>query len=562
MPGANGSVSDRPVAQFSATPQSGAKNLVVQFVDESDPGSSPIIAWAWDFGDGNTSTAPNPIHTYTVSGSYTVSLSVQTSYGLSLETKTGYIVVTDPIGPSADFTSGPSIIAPGASVFFGDASLPGSLPVTGWLWDFGDGNTSTLQSPAHVYALPGVYTVSLTVTTGAGSDTETKADLVAVVAPAGPDADFTSGPSSVLEGGTVYFGDTSLPGSLPVTGRLWDFGDGNTSTAQSPAHAYANAGVYSVSLTVTTGAGSDTEVKTNVVTVVDPEGPTVDFTASPATGLAPLDVQFVDMTQPGDAPISSWLWSFGDGETSTLASPVHTYAAAGTYSVTLEVTTALGTNTLTRNNLVVVAEPGAPSAAFTAHPLSGTAPLSVQFGSLAAAGSAPIVKWEWDFGDGQTSLSQSPLHVYNTQGTYAVTLTVTDANNNVGQSVQANYVTVGSPAALSAAFSSDVQTGSAPLAVAFTDQSTPGSSPVTQWEWDFGDGEGSTAQNPSHTYTEPGAYTVSLTVFNAQGSDTESRAGYITVESGMPAAGLAGLAALAAAFGLMGARGLRRGQKR
>lgn len=133
-----------------------------------------------------------------------------------------------------------------------------------------------------------------------------------------------------------------------------------------------------------------------------------------------------------------------------------------------------------------------------------------------------------------------------------MTLTVTDANGNSNQITKAAYVSVGAPNTITAAFTSDVQSGSAPLTVRFTDQSTPGQSPITGWLWNFGDGETSTEQNPTHVYAEPGEYTVTLTVTSADGADTMTRTRYITVVQGVPAAGALALALgalLMAAFG-------------
>ena len=118
------------MAQFLATPTAGARPLVVQFVDQSLPGTGTITSWLWHFGDGETSTDQNPSHTYTASGVYTVSLTVQTDYGMSIETKADYILVTDPVGPTALFSGGPTSVLVGDTVYFGDLSLPGSMPLS------------------------------------------------------------------------------------------------------------------------------------------------------------------------------------------------------------------------------------------------------------------------------------------------------------------------------------------------------------------------------------------------------------------------------------------------
>ncbi|HOK90731.1 MAG TPA: PKD domain-containing protein, partial [Candidatus Hydrogenedentes bacterium] len=559
VPGASGDPGDGPVAQFMATPTAGARPLVVQFVDQSLPGTGTITSWLWHFGDGDTSTDQNPSHTYTASGLYTVSLTVQTDYGMSIETKADYILVTDPVGPTAIFSGGPTSVLVGDTVYFGDQSLPGSLPIQSWLWDFGDGQTSTLQSPSHTYNTAGTYTVTLTVSTGAGSDNEVKSNFITVNAPTPPTADFDAWPLAARVGIPVQFYDLSTAGSRPITAWQWDFGDGETSTDRSPRHAYAAPGTYTISLTVTaTDSTQDSITRSAYVLVTAPDGPSADFTAVPATGNAPLTVQFVDLSIPGNAPITEWLWNFGDGQTSIQPAPQHTYANPGSYAVTLRVTTALGVSEITKPNFVVVTAAGGPTADFTAYPRSGKAPLSVQFADRSIPGDAPIVSRLWDFGDGFTSAEAAPLHTYNVSGSYNVTLTVTDTNGRSNQITRAAYVAVGAANTIMAAFTSDTQSGSSPLTVRFTDQSTPGQSPITGWLWNFGDGETSTEQNPTHVYAEPGEYTVTLTVTSADGADTMTRARYITVVQGVPAAGGMALLLTAALLGVFGARFTRR----
>ena len=176
-----------------------------------------------------------------------------------------------------------------------------------------------------------------------------------------PTAAFSAAPTSGSAPLTVQFTDQSTAGSAAIKAWAWNFGDGQADTVQNPAHQYATAGTYSVSLAVTSDAGSNTATMTDLVHVSEaPVPPTAAFTAVPTSGNAPLTVQFTDQSTPGNATITNWSWSFGDTQGDTVKNPSHTYAAAGTYTVSLTVTTANGSNTLAKASLIRVTEPGGP----------------------------------------------------------------------------------------------------------------------------------------------------------------------------------------------------------
>jgi len=166
-----------------------------------------------------------------------------------------------------------------------------------------------------------------------------------------------------------------------------------------------------------------------------------------------------------------------------------------------------------------------PVAAFTGTPTSGDYPLTVAFSDQST--NTPT-SWSWTFGDGGTSTAQNPGHTYTAAGTYSVTLDVTNADGSDSLTKNGYIVVTEPPAPLPpvAAFAGTPTSGDYPLNVVFTDQST---NTPTSWSWTFGDGGTSTAQNPAHTYTAAGTYTVTLTATNVYGSDAETKAGYITV---------------------------------
>jgi len=291
-------------------------------------------------------------------------------------------------------------------------------------------------------------------------------------------------------------------------------------------------GFYDVSATLNgypTGHVQDVEVQllqitSNINFTLISGPPDVDFTAVPDSGCAPIEVQFTDEST---AQPTSWLWQFGDGTTNTEQNPTHLYSEPGTYTVSLTATNSTGSSTLIRDDLIKAGEP--PTANFGASPTAGTAPLGVSFINQSVQVSGFPTTWQWDFGDGGTSNSQSPGHVYQEAGIYSVELI---ASNDCGVDTlnRTDYITVYSEPM--ADFGATPLNGCQPLTVNFTDSSA---NIPTSWQWDFGDGATTTAQNPNHEYDEWGIFTVSLTVSNPAGSDTETKTDYITV-NGKPIA--------------------------
>ena len=249
-----------PVAAFSGTPTSGTAPFAVTFTDAS---TNNPTSWSWNFGDGNTSTAKNPAFTYAKAGNYTVSLTATNSAGSNTISKTNYIWVKAPvIKPVAAFSGTPTTGTVPFQVTFTDAST--NSP-TSWSWNFGDGNTSTAKNPAFTYTKAGNYTVSLTATNSAGSNTTTKTNYIwaksVIIIPV---AAINATPRNGTVPLTVSFSDVSL--NTP-TSWLWHFGDGNISTSQNPVHTYVKPGSYIVNLTSTNSAGSNRTESINYITV-------------------------------------------------------------------------------------------------------------------------------------------------------------------------------------------------------------------------------------------------------------------------------------------------------
>ncbi len=513
-----------PTAAFSGTPTSGDVPLVVSFTDASTQGSDPITSWSWDFGDSGTSTDEDPQHTYTSDGTYTVTLTVSDGTLSDDEVKTNYITVSN-VGPTAAFSGTPVNGYIPLDVQFTDASTAGTNPITSWSWDFGDSGTSTDEDPQHTYTAAGTYTVTLIVSDGTLSDTETKTNYITTSVIVGPTAGFSGTPVSGDAPLVVQFDDESTQGSLPITSWAWDFGDGTgTSTDANPQYTYTSAGTYTVTLTVSDGTLSDDEVKTDYITVTTAVvTPVAEFSANTTSGVAPLSVVFTD--ESTNTP-TSWSWTFGDGGTSTDEDPTHNYTTPGTYTVVLTATNSAGSDDETKTDYITVTTAVVtPVAEFSANTTSGVAPLSVVFTDEST--NTPT-SWSWTFGDGGTSTDEDPTHNYTTPGTYTVVLTATNSAGSDDET-KTDYITVTTVTGPTANFSGSPVNGDVPLVVSFTDASTQGTDPITSWAWDFGDGNTSTDEDPSHTYTNAGSYTVSLTVSDGSLSDDEVKVDYINV---------------------------------
>ncbi|MEZ6197424.1 MAG: PKD domain-containing protein [Planctomycetota bacterium] len=414
-------------SDFTGTPTSGFSPLTVNFTPMT---TGTVSTYFWAFGDGSVSTAMNPSHVYSATGTYDVSLSVTGPDGSDTMTKTGYVTVTS-APPVSDFT---------ASVTSGTAPLTVNFTaqttgtVTSYLWNFGDGGMSTQANPSHVYSSAGNYDVSLTVVGPTGSDSETKLSYITVISIPAPVADFSGTPTSGTSPLTVNFSDLST-GS--VTGWAWTFGDGGTSTAQNPSHTYMASGTYTVGLTATGPGGSDLVTKVGYVTVSSIPAPTADFTGTPTTGTAPLNVSFTAIL--GGGPTSSVLWNFGDGGLSTQTNPSHTYATPGIYDVTLTASGPGGSDLITKTGYVTVSmSGGAVTADFQASSTDVGIGAAVNFTNLSGGGATSFF---WDFGDGTTSTAASPSHTYLLGGNFTVSLTATGPGGSAVET-KINYIQV------------------------------------------------------------------------------------------------------------------------
>lgn len=437
----------------------------------------------------------------------------------------------------ANFSGTPLTIPEGGTVDFTDLSTP-AAGIVSWNWSFPGAvtTTSTVQNPTGIqYNTAGFYNVSLTVSDGTNTQTETKTNYIKVNGAL--NADFSGTPTTLLGGNTVDFTDLTTGGGT-ITTWAWTFAGGTpgTSSVQNPTGIlYSTPGTYAVTLTVTDdNSVSDTETKTAYITVLDPNALMADFTADYTTIVQGGVVNFFDASLNG--PPTTWSWTFNGAATtaSTDQNPAAIqYNTIGTFTVSLTVND--GTNTSTEekvNYITVVDSSFAPEADFIANYTTIMAGTSIDFFDLS---SGNPTAWEWTFvgADISASTDQNPTMItYNTIGIYPVTLEIVSAVG--GDSLtKLDYIHVIDNSSLGPLEADFHALGSRLVVQGSTvsyEDLTVGY--PTNWTWNFEGGIPltSTIQNPLDIlYNTPGLYDVELIVTNGMYSDTIVKTNYIVV---------------------------------
>ncbi|MEL6844951.1 MAG: PKD domain-containing protein, partial [Bacteroidota bacterium] len=409
-------------------------------------------------------------------------------------------------GPSGTFNFGPLQGCPGTQVSFNSQV---SNPAITIQWDLGAGVLSNDPNPVQTYFQPGVYQPLLILTDTGGCEVFVpSSDSLEIFSP--PQALFSLTDSLLCDSGLVVFGDSSL-GASPLVSRMWDFGIWGTSTQASPSIFYNQIGNYPVSLMVEDSIGCrDTLLVQPQVRVT--ASPNAQFAVSDSAGCLPLAISFVDQSAAQNATLQSWDWAFGEGGLSTNQNPVYTYATDGSFQAQLLITDSNGCVDSAEQTITVFP---LPLLDFTASDSLGCAPLPLQF----FVQTPTAVDWLWDFGDGTpNSFDEEPNHLYTADGSYNVSLIVTDANGCVDSLEKAPFIILDSPEA-DFSLSDSILCPSEVLSL--TDQSfAPW--PLVSWDWDFGDGSGtSTLPDPTYNYANAGSYDIRLRIVDSLGCSDE-----------------------------------------
>ena len=458
--------------------------------------SSNADSYFWEFGDGNTSTVPNPTHTYDSAGDYEVSLTVTNACGSDVSVLPVSVAQRPtPLYSTQNSSSGCSPY----TVYFVNEST-GDFDSLRWDFPGGMPSTSGIPNPEVIYNTPGQYTVQLTLFWLEGEEMLSQTQAVTILE--SPISGFTYS----LDGLAATFTNQSTN----ATSYTWSFGDGTGSNEENPVHTFPAFGAYEVALLASNGICTDT----TALEITLQEVLEASFEPMPATGCAPLSVLFNNTSTGGSGTTYQWFFPGGSPATSTDGSPIVNYNNAGIFDVTLIATNNTGTSTLILSEGIQVGGP--PTADFNL----ANNDLSITLINLSTGADSYL----WDFGDGNTSAFPDPTHTYSSSGEYEVSLTVT---NGCGSDVMVVPVTiVQRPVPLYAIEGSP--SGCPPHTVYFSNEST---GDFDSLRWDFPGGMPTTTDipNPEVIYTTPGQYTIQLTLFWANGEETLVQSQAITV---------------------------------
>lgn len=475
-----------PEINFTADP---VETCIEWDVTMTNLSSSFAQEWFWDFGDGQNSIEENPVHSYVDTGHYDISLVAIHNGCANTQTIDDLVHVMAPVSNFnvLNFCENPSLRK------FQNLSIDADAVI----WDFGDEtittDTSTLTTPEYIYANPGTYVVTQTVFNGETGCSHSTSQEITVTT---PEAAFTVSTTA----GCVPLEVELLDASAFAGEWTWSSDGGTISdpTAQNPTITFDAPGKYTNIQLIIQDMNScaDTLIFTDTIVANDLA---INFTSNIATGCAPLTVDFTETAMSFFGTEAIYTWTFGDLGTSNEQNPTFIFEEPGLHTIKLSVEDDWGCK---RTRAIAgFIEVTKPEASFTADTLSCTWG-QVNFDNTS---SGQQLTYQWDFGDGNFSTEESPSHLYTSESVYTVCLTIKDKFDCEDMICKTNYITIANP---SASFSLDSTFASCPpLPVNFYNLSQN----ANQYTWDYGDGSGiSSLEEPSHVYTIPGVYHVSL----------------------------------------------------
>ena len=502
------SFSQMPINSFIVSKTEACVGEEITFTSTSTVGPSnlPITKELWEVGGGVTiekNGSNNTIkHTYTTAGSYTVLFYATNANGTNQDAFV-LVIKINPL-PIVSFNVSPVTCTLPVSVNITNNSSTGSHT---YYWDFGNGQTSTSQIPDNIeYSSAGTFPILLEVKNTATNCTASLTENVTINE---FKADFNLTEDSICQDENLILTDLS---SVGVSSWSWDSGSNSTSVSQNPVFTYNNAGTYTVSLTAfnSTNGCSDQQTKTIVVV----PKPIINVIPSTSSGCAPLDVTFSNNSINGDL----FTWNLGDGSAlyNGITPPNHSYNLNGSYEVSLEAKNDFGCS---QTETIVIIQVSDPIANFTSNIIDGCSPINVQFSDISTIPdptSDPIVSWEWDFGNGNTSTIQSPSIETYTTGKYDVSLTIRTQKGCEATLPVLEYIKVGEID--SVGFTNTPDTSCAKSDIDFTNKTNiivPHDPSEIIYEWNFGDSQPgmSSDKDPKYAYpSDTGSFNVNLKV--------------------------------------------------
>jgi PKD repeat protein len=424
-----------PTVSINALPRMGCAPLTHRFTATVNS-VDPVVSYEWDFGNGNTSNLSSPTQTF-AAGAYDIQLVITTAGGCTDTVKVIRGIVAS-IKPAANFTATPRDACAFTSINFSDLSTG---TVTSWQWLFGDGGSSTLQNPTYEYQDTGYFDVTLIVCNEGCCDTLKFENYIHINPPiAAYDVAFDC---------AKPFERVFTDQSVGADEWLWNFGDGNTATTASPTHTYTATGAYNVNLFVKNNTTGCTSTKNITVTIVDEKAA---FTASDTIVCKYEPIIFSPAGTMPNSNITTYEWTYGDGNAGNTAPASHAYQQAGVYTVQLIITDILGCKDTLAKNLHIRVD--GPTAAFTPGITSTCLLSAVPFTDNSTTdGLHPIQTWIWNYGDGTTDTLTAPpfVHNYAAPGSYGVSLKVIDNSGCADSTAQNSTILISKPLA---AFSS------------------------------------------------------------------------------------------------------------
>ena len=523
-----------PVAQVGDFDESPWVGDATVFLDASVDATS----WLWDFGDGVTSTAPNPLHTFTTPGQKLVTLTVSNRNG----TDSTSVVVEPRLRPTASFVVSSSAIRAGDSVTFTDQSVNAAS----WLWNFGDGTSSTAKNPVHSYTTTGSFGVSLTIKNATG-DQDTFGPVVITVDPAAPRLSailkVPVDTGNLTTSSTYSFAAVVAPTSGPIDLFEVDFGDG-TPVVQAASgtftHAFSASGSFDVTMRARGPLGDFSAPITRSFVVVDPAPPLVAIAASVPASAEIGTVTLTGETLGGSGPVATWRWRVRKGgEIWDYTGRVvdHLFTEAGNYTIRLTAESPVATvaDAVVTQPITITVPPAPFIESLVANPSPATTGVQVTFTPVVTGSPAT---WEWDYEGGGTSYvagTSIGQHIFNTAGPKLVYLRVTGPFG--GQDVVSVPVTVNprpAPTAPVAIPGGTVTTGTT---VNLSSSDAGGLTGLT-WNWEISNGVTTVAYadvGPSinHAFTAAGSWTVTVTAVDGLGI-SGSNLSFVTVTDPAP----------------------------